>query len=774
MTTHKGPSPGVYFLLGSLQLTALMAVLYAEFPHKTTAVEQVLYALCWGMVIFVTLFIASCQEGKVNTAGDIFRGILFGSSCIGAFLLYQEGWMLRPGIVFVVAGVQLANNCVLVSRPWMYLNLAGSCFSMVYAISRHSSGESITGLLVGFMVTLILALMLEQFNTRFSAVQANKPTTPPRKMAAIFGCVLATGFASAALYLLTPQAQRLDLQWTDNTGTRNGEVSRIARKGVDEDDKGVQGEAGTVGAVIPLQSGTVPGQTRPTPTVARVTPSPSPGTGALPNPGGSNAPGAAGSGTRPVPEASAPKDANTDAPGAKATTAPTANNLVGQQRGPHQAPGETGESGKDGNGAPAASSGGKKDSAANPGQAAQDASSETQKNGPSQEGNSGGTRAGTSKGASDGQPAAGTRDTPKSGQGMAPQTPSNQPESGQSAPSPHTSQPNQGAGAGQGTGGPSQGRSEQAPGNGSGQGDNPQTQGDRNPLPQAPSQDSGQGDGRQAQGNGNPGPQAPSQGSNRGDGRHAQGKGNPAQQSPRQGPSNQGAESPSPGPQAADRPQAAPYSPDARSENRSGGEDTSDNSQAAGGGLQGNQPKSNTPGKPEVDGSVAPEEKPENPPPGDVPTPSDSRLNDEPPAPPLDLAKILAILAAAAAVSYLVYRERALIRRAAVQAAVSAQILWKMRAGQHAQGLAGAQELLRLVQMKLDLGVDAGAALTLREQAQVLERRNTPSAAQAMRHLTQQHEAWLYGGQKVSKKDLETFRKTCLSVLAHRNDRGAK
>ena len=200
-------------------LLALVCNSYLDIEYGEFGIEVGV----WAIVFAVTLAIGWLQQGEEKPYGKIIRNVVIAIALIATLKIFLPVFGVPRTGVYLLAGLQAANNCVTTTRQRFYLSLLVSLVLVLFATNHFRADWSMLFYLLPYLVALVFALVAEQVSQRIREIgrAAGAQTALSGQGAAIAAATVAILFLATLLYSLTPQINMHYLKWRFGLQTPN-------------------------------------------------------------------------------------------------------------------------------------------------------------------------------------------------------------------------------------------------------------------------------------------------------------------------------------------------------------------------------------------------------------------------------------------------------------------------------------------------------------------------------------------------------------------------
>lgn len=201
-----------YLGLFVAQLLAMTCNAFLDIKYQTFGTEVLIWAIGFG----VSLGVGCLQRGRITGIGKTLQNVIAILGCLLFLLVLLRIWGLPRASVAFLAILQIAYNCVTVTRRHLHLGLLGSAVMVIFAASHYRANWSMLFYLLPYLLAVVTTLVAEQINRRVDDLRKDN-----LGLYVIGGQGAAIAAATAAilslawlLYAVTPQVTWRSLSWT--------------------------------------------------------------------------------------------------------------------------------------------------------------------------------------------------------------------------------------------------------------------------------------------------------------------------------------------------------------------------------------------------------------------------------------------------------------------------------------------------------------------------------------------------------------------------------
>ncbi|BCB26266.1 hypothetical protein SKTS_11520 [Sulfurimicrobium lacus] len=237
-----------YLGLFAAQVLALTCNAFLDIQYGGFGTEVLIWTLAFGF----TLRIGWRQQGQLEESGrKAQKTALIGGLLLSVFLFIPMWGFPRAGL-YMLAALQAAYNCVLVSRRQLHMSLVIAVVMVMFAASHYRADWTLLFYLVPFVTAVVFTLVAEQINRRTLALREQ---SLGQGVAGGQGVAIAAATATilligALLYAVTPQATWETLQWRYGQAAPVGPGGHLVQMG-----QGGSGDGMGSGGTGPAGSG---------------------------------------------------------------------------------------------------------------------------------------------------------------------------------------------------------------------------------------------------------------------------------------------------------------------------------------------------------------------------------------------------------------------------------------------------------------------------------------------------------------------------------------
>ena len=206
----------------------------------------------WAIAFGWTLFVGWRQSGAPSESAKQIQKIVLLLAFVMTLLIFIPKWGFPRAGIYMLAGLQAAQNCATTSRRQLHFGLLVSAVLVMFAASHFRADWTMLFYLVPYVVAVVFTLVSEQISRRATHVRESSlgrtgPTGQWVAIAAATAIILGLG---GVLYLATPQPTWPHLVW------RYGQMTNMGFVGDPENnDQSPQGASAGDGSEGDLPSG---------------------------------------------------------------------------------------------------------------------------------------------------------------------------------------------------------------------------------------------------------------------------------------------------------------------------------------------------------------------------------------------------------------------------------------------------------------------------------------------------------------------------------------
>ncbi|MDD5329343.1 MAG: DUF4129 domain-containing protein [Sulfuricella sp.] len=238
-----------YLGLFAAQVLAMACNAFLDIQYGDFGIQVLLWAVAFG----ITLLLGWRQRGVVGDAGRRGQKWAMILGLLLTFVLFIPIWGIPRAAVLLLAAIQVAYNCVTVTRRHLHLGLLASAVMVMFAASHYRADWTMLFYLVPYVMAVVFTLVAEQINRRVQDLrrQSLSHAVVGGQWAAIVAASTAILLLGGLLYAVTPQSAGPFFGWS------YGQPARLGLAGKLKDGGGAaqgSGEAGN-GQLYKLASG---------------------------------------------------------------------------------------------------------------------------------------------------------------------------------------------------------------------------------------------------------------------------------------------------------------------------------------------------------------------------------------------------------------------------------------------------------------------------------------------------------------------------------------
>jgi len=201
-----------YLGLFIAQFLAMTCNAFLDIQFGTFGTEVLIWAIGFG----VSLGVGCIQRGRITGIGKMLQTVVAFLGVLLFLVVLLRFWNFARAAVAFLAILQIAYNCVSVTRRHLHLGLLGSAAMVIFAASHHRANWSMMFYLLPYLVAVVGTLVAEQINRR--ADDLNKDSLGQYviggQSAAVAAATAVILLLTGLLYALTPQVTWQSLSWT--------------------------------------------------------------------------------------------------------------------------------------------------------------------------------------------------------------------------------------------------------------------------------------------------------------------------------------------------------------------------------------------------------------------------------------------------------------------------------------------------------------------------------------------------------------------------------
>lgn len=169
----------------------------------------------WALLFGLTLFLGWRQQGVASELGRGWQKAVLVMAGVLFFLILLPVWGMPRGGLYLLCGMQAAQNCISVSRRYFYMGLLVSAVLVLFAAAHYRADWTMLFYLLPYVLAVVLSLVAEQVDRRSRQVQAQAlgdGRVAGQGLAAVTASLVILGLAGL-FYAITPQVSWADLSW---------------------------------------------------------------------------------------------------------------------------------------------------------------------------------------------------------------------------------------------------------------------------------------------------------------------------------------------------------------------------------------------------------------------------------------------------------------------------------------------------------------------------------------------------------------------------------
>ncbi len=126
----------------------------------------------WALLFGLTLFLGWRQQGVASELGRGWQKAVLVMAGVLFFLILLPVWGMPRGGLYLLCGMQAAQNCISVSRRHFYMGLLVSAVLVLFAAAHYRADWTMLFYLLPYVLAVVLSLVAEQVDRRSRLVQA--------------------------------------------------------------------------------------------------------------------------------------------------------------------------------------------------------------------------------------------------------------------------------------------------------------------------------------------------------------------------------------------------------------------------------------------------------------------------------------------------------------------------------------------------------------------------------------------------------------------------
>ena len=184
---------------------------YLDIQYRSFGFE----VLLWSVFFALTLRRGWLSQGVLTPQGQRGKTIALVIGTIASILIFIPMWGFPRAGLAILAALQTAQNCVLVTRRHLHMGLLVSLIFVLFASSHYRADWTMLFYLIPYLASVVFTLVAEQISRRAQDVRRESLGVGSTRgqwsaILAASTIILATG---AVLYAVTPQTSWHALFW---------------------------------------------------------------------------------------------------------------------------------------------------------------------------------------------------------------------------------------------------------------------------------------------------------------------------------------------------------------------------------------------------------------------------------------------------------------------------------------------------------------------------------------------------------------------------------
>lgn len=200
-----------YLGLFVAQLLAMTCNAFLDIQFQTFGAEVLIWAIGFGL----SLSVGCIQRGRITGVGKTLQTVIALLGFLLFFVVLLRIWSFARAAVAFLAIMQIAYNCVTVTRRHLHLGLLGSAVMVIFAASHFHANWSMLFYLLPYLLAVVGTLVAEQINRRVDDLKKDSlgQYVIGGQGAAIAAATAAILLLAGLLYAVTPQVTWQYLSW---------------------------------------------------------------------------------------------------------------------------------------------------------------------------------------------------------------------------------------------------------------------------------------------------------------------------------------------------------------------------------------------------------------------------------------------------------------------------------------------------------------------------------------------------------------------------------
>lgn len=200
-----------YLGLFVAQLLAMTCNAFLDIQYQTFGTEVLIWAIGFGL----SLSVGCIQRGRITGFGKTLQTVIALAGLLIFFVVLLRIWGFARAAVAFLAIMQIAYNCVTVTRRHLHLGLLASAAMVIFAASHHRANWSMLFYLLPYLLAVVGTLVAEQINRRVDDLKNDGlgHYVIGGQSTAIAAATAAILLLAWLLYAITPQITWHSLFW---------------------------------------------------------------------------------------------------------------------------------------------------------------------------------------------------------------------------------------------------------------------------------------------------------------------------------------------------------------------------------------------------------------------------------------------------------------------------------------------------------------------------------------------------------------------------------
>ncbi len=200
-----------YLGLFACLMLGVLANAFLDIEYGSFGLEAGFWAVAFGL----TLHLGWRQQGEASDAGRSWQRRVLVLMLVLFFLVFLPTWGMPRAGIYLLCGLQAAQNCVTTTRRQFQYGLVVSVVLVLFASSHGRADWTLLFYVLPYVVAVVVTLVAEQVGYRSRQIEAESLAMArvPGQGLAVLAASLVILSLAGLLYAVTPQASWSSLSW---------------------------------------------------------------------------------------------------------------------------------------------------------------------------------------------------------------------------------------------------------------------------------------------------------------------------------------------------------------------------------------------------------------------------------------------------------------------------------------------------------------------------------------------------------------------------------